>query len=177
MPATERLFTETPSSRLYLDNDFIINGLIAGQPHHDRTTRFVVRLAEVGMTTLYVSSLVWLEFIHVVCRNDFRAALPPDEAERFSLANWNNAQVRKNYHAHMLGLLDQFLSQFEVIEVPLGPEIRETACDYVSRFNLGANDAAHLASAISAGVLDLASYDAKFRRVDDLFLWNDRIYG
>ncbi len=45
------------------------------------------------------------------------------------------------------------------------------------RWNLQATDALHLACAEEAGVMDFASFDRGFRRVDQLILWNDRIYG
>ena len=54
---------------------------------------------------------------------------------------------------------------------------RSIALEFVSRYNVGPHDAANLASAQFAGVLDLASFDRGYRRVDGLFLWNDRIYG
>jgi predicted nucleic acid-binding protein len=46
----------------------------------------------------------------------------------------------------------------------------------VARYNLDGQDAVHLASARYAGVRDFASFDARFRRFDDLVLWNDRIH-
>jgi predicted nucleic acid-binding protein len=46
----------------------------------------------------------------------------------------------------------------------------------MGEYNLGAQNAVHLAGARIAGVHDFASFDRMFRRVDGLNLWNDRIF-
>jgi predicted nucleic acid-binding protein len=58
----------------------------------------------------------------------------------------------------------------------LTDQVRLAALQLVSRYNIGPHDAANLASAQFVGVLDLASFDRAYHRVDDLFLWNDRVY-
>ncbi len=72
MPAIRRTLTELPPSRLYLDTSFQLNTLIPGYPYHGAAGAFVMQLATTGVTTLYISSLTWLEFGHVVLRTDFR---------------------------------------------------------------------------------------------------------
>jgi predicted nucleic acid-binding protein len=46
----------------------------------------------------------------------------------------------------------------------------------MAEYSLGSQDAVHLACAAQARATDFASFDAAFRRVDDLDLWNDRIH-
>ncbi len=46
----------------------------------------------------------------------------------------------------------------------------------MAEYNLKAHDAVHVATAFAAEVLDFASFDADYRRVAGLYLWNDRIY-
>lgn len=72
--------------------------------------------------------------------------------------------------------LDDLLAQFEWIETQLGPAIRVNAADYMAQYNLGANDAIHLTSALLEGVFDCASFDRGCRRVDGLLLGDDCLY-
>jgi predicted nucleic acid-binding protein len=47
----------------------------------------------------------------------------------------------------------------------------------IKRYNLGAHDAAHLASARLNGIGNLVSFDRGWRRVEELDLWNNVIFG
>ncbi len=78
MPASERSFTrfDLLPSHLYLDTDFLIACLIESQPHHERCTAFMVRLLQHDLTTLYLSSLSWMELSHFIMREDFRSRQP-----------------------------------------------------------------------------------------------------
>ncbi len=69
------------------------------------------------------------------------------------------------------------LTPFVWYEVSVTPDVRRRALQHMMRWNLQATDALHLACAEEAGVMDFASFDRGFRRVDQLILWNDRIYG
>jgi predicted nucleic acid-binding protein len=176
VPAIERGFDEMPPSRLYLDTDFVITYLVSTQRHHARCQAFVERLGEMGLTTIFVSPLVWLEFAHVITRESFRAALPPDLTDSLQVSRWQESLVRQTYIQAFLGLLEAFLAQFEIVEIPLATDVRVHALQNVALYGLDTHDAAHLATAISAGVLDLASFDGGFRRVDGLYLWNDHVH-
>ncbi len=61
MPATKRRFSDPPPETLYVDSDVLISYLVRTQPHHARARAFLRGLAVRGVTTLYVSSLTWLE--------------------------------------------------------------------------------------------------------------------
>jgi predicted nucleic acid-binding protein len=177
VPATERAFTELPPQQLYVDTDFILNYLLAPQPHHARVVPFVLRLAEQGLTTLHISALSWIELAHVVRRQAFRDALPPEWQQNAQLASWERPAVRAQYLSDWVGLVHRLLAQFAWNEVAVTPEVSVRALQHVATYSLGPQDAVHLACAQEAGVLDLASFDAGFRRVDGLFLWNDCIHG
>lgn len=76
----------------------------------------------------------------------------------------------------MHAALDRLLSHFNVEEVDLTEHIRKKVRLFMAEHNLKAHDAVHVATAFAAEVLDFASFDADYRRVAGLYLWNDRIY-
>lgn len=176
MPATERPFSEPPPPQLYLDTDVTISYLVASQPHHRRCLELFTRLFEHGATALVVSSFSWLEFTHVVCQQRFRQALSDEMQRSYQLNRWQESSVRESYLRDLLSDFEAVLDQFGWVEVPVTPDVRLAAVRLVAQYNLGAQDALHLASATAAGVRDLASFDESFRRVDGLSLWNDRIF-
>ena len=77
----------------------------------------------------------------------------------------------------MLGVFETLLAAFTWYEIPVTTVEREQACALVTQYNLGGQDAIHLACAATEGINDFASLDKDYRRVDDLILWNDRIHG
>jgi predicted nucleic acid-binding protein len=177
LPATERGFLETPPQRLYVDTDFILTYLVSTRPHHARCRPFVERVQGMGITTLYVSSLVWLEYAHVITRPAFRSALPEHTQREFAFEHWeNDPAVRQRYFEYSINLLNEFLDQIGWVEVSLTDQVRAAALQFIGQYNMGSHDAANVASAQFAGVIDLASFDQGYRRVDGLFLWNDRIH-
>ncbi|MGI8553108.1 MAG: type II toxin-antitoxin system VapC family toxin [Dehalococcoidia bacterium] len=176
MPAIERAFSSIPPNRLYIDTDIFVSYFVSSQPHHERCNSFIVRLVALGLTTVYISSLVWLELLHVVSQERFRATLSRQMRAEFRLDRWEESAVRRRYVEWFVELLTQLLSDFEWVEISLTPEVRSAATAYMAQYNLGSQDAIHLASAVGEGVHDLASFDRQFRRVGNLFLWNDLVH-
>lgn len=177
MPASERAFSEPPPESAYLDSDFLIILFVPTHLLHAQAQGFARRLIGAG-TVAHVSSLVWIEFAHVTTRAAFRDDLPAALRRRFRLDAWDDAQVRQEYLRAGLGALDELLDQFvEWVELPTDEAVRRQALTYIGEYNLGAQDAVHLASARLAGLNDLVSFDRGYRRVDGLTLWNDRIFG
>ena len=176
MPATEHAFNEPPPARLYIDTNVVLDYLVGSNPNHTRITSFVDRLLAHGLTALYISPLLLLEFAHTIRREDFRDKLPPDWHQQHRLHRWDDPQTRQRYLQTWYGLLEGLLAQFEWSEIAVTPAVRTRALGYVSTYNLKPQDAAHLACAHEAGVVDLASFDEGFRRVDGLHLWNDRMH-
>jgi predicted nucleic acid-binding protein len=180
VPATERSFSltgnELPPSRLYVDTDFLIAALIGSEPNHQRTAAFLERLVEHGLTTLYMSSLAWLEYSHHITKERVRRAWPLDIQHRYQLDRWENPEVRARYLEDRHAALARLLSHFNVEEVNLTEHIREAARLLMAEYNLKSHDAAHVATAFAAEVVDFASFDSGYRRVDGLYLWNDLIH-
>lgn len=176
VPATERSFTLPLPRQLYVDTDIFVAYLANTQPHHHRCRDFLERLYQYSQATVYLSSILWIEFAHVIRRTDFRESLADDLRESLRLHEWDRPQVRQSYLRTLVGSLEALLEHFTWVEIPLTPEVRTVAIEYISRYNVGSQDAAHLASATVAGVVDLASLDRSFRRIDGLTLWNDRIH-
>lgn len=178
MPATEHRFSDTPPRFLYLDNDFVLTYFVATRPYHLRCKAFLERVQSIGLTTLCVSPLLWIEYAHTVRRDDFRAALPQATRGHFRFERWqHDPSVRGAWFAHALAELDGFLSEFEVEQIEFTEEVRVLALEYMDTHNLGGHDAVHVASAKLAGVSDLASFDRGYRRIDGLHLWNDRVFN
>jgi predicted nucleic acid-binding protein len=177
VPATEHPFSDPVPDFLYVDTDILISHLVGTQPHHVRCKGFLERLALEGRTTIYVSSLTWMEYAHVISRESFRDGLAPPLQRQYRLQNWRDANVRQSYLAALLHELEDLLNQFAWVEVPLTPAVRQVAVAYMADFSLGSQDAVHLASAAQESVPDFASLDRVFLQVDGLDLWNDRIHS
>jgi predicted nucleic acid-binding protein len=129
-------------------------------------------------TTVYVSSILWPEFVHTICREDFRAILAEAYRDQYQLDRWaDDPAVRRRYVLSHVAALDGMLSQVNKVEVGINAVVRQRAVALMVQFNLGSQDAIHLASAYVAGVRDLASFDRHFRRVDGLHLWNDKLFA
>jgi predicted nucleic acid-binding protein len=175
MPASERSFLDSPPDRLYCDTDFLIAFLVEREPHHVRARTLLNRAGEQG-TTLYLSSLSWIEFANVIIKERFRIQLPVDQQRRLHLHRWQDARVRRVYVETMVSSFDAALAQFVWDEVALTPDVKRQAISYIADYSIGPNDAVHLASAWKARCFDVASFDAGFRRVDNLTLWNDLIH-
>jgi predicted nucleic acid-binding protein len=166
-----------PPTHLYVDTNIILDYLIPTRPRHGSAQRLFEHLGRNGLTTLNISALSWVEFAHVVTRQDLRDTLPEEWKQRYRLADWTEPAVRQGYLQAIIRFFEDFLQQFGWSEIAVTENVRTRALQYVALYNLDAHDSVHLASAAEAGVADLASFDRQFRRVDDLYLWNDLIYG
>lgn len=118
-----------------------------------------------------------MEYLHLVMRERFRQQLDAETREQFAFDRWQEPLVRQRYLQMAAGVLEAFLEQFPLVEIPLGVEVRRLAAEHLAQYNLGTHDAVHLASAQHVGVLDLASLGRGFRRVNGLLLWNNKIFG
>jgi predicted nucleic acid-binding protein len=176
VPATRRRLTEFPPSRLYLDTNFLLNALIPSYPYHELASGFFLHLATTGITTLYISSLTWLEFAYVVLRPAFISGLDADLQRDYRLAEWDQAAIQAAYRdRYLVAMVDRVLavlSEFAWDEISVTPDVSMHALQLMGQYALRGQDAAHVACAQAVGVLDLASFDAGFRRVDGLHLWS-----
>lgn len=176
MGATEHSFSEVPPQRLYLDTNIILEYLVETEPHHSRSTAFLDKVSSLGLTAIYLSSISWIEFVHVVLSEDFRNGLPSDTRQLYQLSDWGSGLVRRNYLVAFVERMKELLAHFDVYEIELTSAIQELAVTYSADHKLDSQDAVHLASMTMAHVLDLASFDSDFRDIDGLHLWNDNIH-
>jgi predicted nucleic acid-binding protein len=178
VPAIERAFSEVPPQRLYVDTNVCLDYLIDTRPRYALAVRLFQHLAACQLTTLYVSPLSWTEFAHVIRTQQFRDGLSTAWQQQYGLARWaQEPAVRPRYLAALVGQLEALLDQIGWAEVAITSDVRRRALQYVYQYNLRSQDAVHLACVAEAGVVDLASFDEGFRRVDNLSLWHDRIYS
>jgi predicted nucleic acid-binding protein len=171
VPAIRHALTEFPPRRLYPDTNFLLNVLVPSYPFHAAASGFLIQIAAAGMTTLYVSSLTWLEFGNAVLRADFRAGLAADLQREYRLDDWGAADVRDDYLAAMLNRLYALLSGFDRYDVAVTLDVSVHALQLMGQHGLRWQDAAHVACAQAVGVVDVVSFDSAFRRVDGLYLW------
>ncbi|MBI2755225.1 MAG: type II toxin-antitoxin system VapC family toxin [Chloroflexi bacterium] len=177
MTATERGFlADAPPQRLYLDIDVIIAALVATEPHHVRCKAFLQRVQHLGLTTLYLSSYSWIEYLHVVSRKSFRDRLDPVLRTHLSVDRWIERGVREAYVRYFASLLTDTLQAFAWVSVAVNTAVAVQAIEEMAEHNLAGGDATHLGAMQVSGVHDLASLDAQYRRVDWLYLWNDHIH-
>ncbi len=71
----------------------------------------------------------------------------------------------------MLDRLNALLSGFNWYEIDVTVDVSVHALQLMAQYTLKGQDATHVACAKAAGVVDLASFDTDFRRVDGLHLW------
>jgi predicted nucleic acid-binding protein len=176
VPAVERAFGELPPQHLYVDTNVYLAHLVATHPQHAQAQALFLRLATAGLTTLYLSPLVWTEFLAAVCHRDVLRLLPAPVKQQLNLQQWSVFRVQRGYRRHMLAQLEELLEAFAWVEVPLTPEVRVQALQYLDTYYLDPNDAIYLASATVVGVHDFASFDRAFRPVAGLSLWNNRLH-
>ena len=134
------------------------------------------RLYEHGLTRIYQSSLVWIELAYYFTKGRVVENLPEQMRNEFNLHRWQDASVRATFLQEMAANYYRLLAHYEWEEISLTPQIRAQATDLMAHYSLKPHDAVHLASAYAVGVLDLASFDEGYRRVDGLYLWNDHIH-
>lgn len=177
MPATERSFTvDFPPAHLYLDTDLFFNVIKPSDPHHARSVAFLQRLIDHGLTQIYLSTVSWVEIIHRATREQYRLSLPPSIRQQYRLDQWHSQDVRNQYIQELIQTVEDILAPFEWVEISVTPDIFRVAAQLMGQYNLEGQDAIHLACMQSLGIMDIASFDKKFRRVEGIYLWNDCIY-
>jgi predicted nucleic acid-binding protein len=175
VPATRHALTEFPPRHLYLDTNFLLNALVPSYPFHTPARAFVEHLATMGLTTLYVSSLSWLEFGYAVLSATFRAGLADEWQAQYALPHWGQPDIAAAHRdAYLTAMVDRALAvlqEFPWVEISLSPDISVHALQLMGQYNLRGQDAGHVACAQAANVVDLGSFDTDFHRVDGLHLW------
>ena len=151
---------------VYFDTSLITTAAI--QPaveHHEAAISFCERTIA-ARSSVYFSELMRLEYAQAL-----RAlSTTVDEATRraFRLHRWDQVGVRRQWMEYGSQRLDVFLSQFDWVEVALDRDAINAARDLMISCNLSSYDAAHVATALSLGITDLAAVDGHFERASHL---------
>lgn len=162
--------TASPSlSDIYLDSSVLVDAMFAGLPHFAVSDAFCAHLADYG-SHVYFSHLAYLEIGEAVRRLATRQQLPASFRAEFHLADWaTNANVRRQWMSFGLQEMERLLDGFsEVYEIPFQHTLWLQSIDLIGQYGLRASDAAHVATALRAGLRIFATNDDDFRRVDML---------
>lgn len=155
-----------PLSDTYLDSSVLVDAMFAGLPHFAVSDAFCAQLADNG-SHVYVSHLAYLEVGEAVRRLATRQQLPAIFRAEFHLADWaTSANVRKQWMSfgrqEMERLLDRFSEAYEIL---FQHSLWLQSIDLIGQYGLRASDAAHVATALHAGLRVFATNDDDFRRV------------
>lgn len=174
MPATEHRFNKTPLPRaIFLDADFVVSVLHESEQFHRDCSAFAYRLLRSRVVVLH-TQLLRLEFLSGWQSAIRRRGIPRDLLPQQRL--WRQPEdERAALYEIGDGFLLDFLNAFERYEVRLSARLQERARRAMADYNLKPMDACLVASSFQVGVPDIASLDARFRRVEGIRLWNDRI--
>ena len=93
-------------------------------------------LLQRGVTTLFLSALSWLEFLHVFSREDFRRLLPTAFAHLRAVERWKSPEARQAYYQFVLDAFSDLLSPFAWEEVLITEEVRAGAVQLMGTYNL-----------------------------------------
>lgn len=156
-------------SDIYLDSSVLVDARFAGLPHFAASDAFCARLAY-GGSHVYLSHLVYLEVGEAVRRLATKQQLPIGFREQYHLTDWaTDANVRKQWIFFGVHEMERLLNSFsETYEIPFDHTLWLESIDLIGQYGLRASDAAHVATALRAGVRVFATNDGDFRRVDVL---------
>lgn len=156
---------------VYLDTSVVGTAMIPAIPHHQACDRFVAELVE-RETLVVFSYLLRLEFAQFWYQLPRSPYLDADTVRMFRLGAWDrNTGVRERWMAEGVSRFAVFPFRFRrVIEVPLDVPTWSAGVELMGRYRLRSQDALHAATALSAGIVNLASVDDDFRRVPNLRL-------
>lgn len=159
-----------------LDADFVIHILHEGEEFHEECAAFAERLIDADVTIVH-TQLLRLEFLNGWRDAIIRRGIPHDLVA-LALGGRSIADPAAERDAlYRLGdeYLSFFLSRFNRFDVRLSARLQDRARRLMARYNLKSLDACVVAAAFQTNVTSIASLDRRFRRVDDIHLWNDHI--
>jgi predicted nucleic acid-binding protein len=156
---------------VFLDTSVLVTALESSIPNYQASATFCQQLVEQG-SRVVISQVVRIEFAQAWFRLPANPYLKPETVRQYRLGAWDrNATVREAWLTFGLASLDQLLSRFaDLIEVPLNQPIIAAVVPLMARYRLRSLDAVHVATAISTGIVDVASVDEDFRRVPNIRL-------
>ncbi len=156
---------------VYLDSNIIIYNATNHSQYGKSCRNFLDRV-EKGEISAVTSSLTLTETLHKL--------IIIDVCEIRSIKAWEALRLIKD-ESDMLGELREPYIAIDKIQnlpnlkiVSLTPEIAELCKEFVKTYLLMSNDAVHLATMKTHNIIDLASNDLDFERVDWIRLYKPR---
>lgn len=152
---------------LYVDSSLLTAATLAGTHHSQAAAVFFDQLLQPPVR-LYFSHLVRYEFLRALERlATSRTLLAPEVRAVHALDEWDSAHVRQRWFEFGMQQLDEFVSSIgEVFELPIDQTLYRSALEIMSTYRLNSYDALHVATALRVGLVDFASCDRDFERVE-----------
>lgn len=150
---------------IYFDTSLLTTAIFPPVEHHQAAERFSDNVLRSG-ASVYISELIWLEYAHALRR--MSANIDEVTRREFRLERWDLTHVRHRWIDYGISLLRDFLARFDTYEVPIERSMMDLALEIMVSCNLSSYDAAHVATALSLGVTDLAAVDGHFERASHL---------
>jgi len=161
-------FTDEPNPPiLYIDTTFIVDAIVEGQEHHEKSLEFIEKLAKDSKTQpiIIYSDLLRIEFrcaiIGICIRNKY-------DLKDKSIHDLIKAHpdVIKEFYPEVEEAEKQFqeiLQRFvHRTSVEINEDIIKKSGDLMQRYRLGSYDAVHVATMEFWGIKDIVSYDWSF---------------
>jgi predicted nucleic acid-binding protein len=160
--------------RDYLDTSLITAATSRAFSHHEKALAFSAE-SVIAKRNVLVSEFMRVEYGHHLRvverwmdRQSFRS---------HGLHRWDRESIRRRWVTQGMTALDAFLHQFaSVQEVSLSRDIIDQAAEIMVICNLDSYDAAHVATALTAGASRIVTLDRELvraRSVIDVFLIPD----
>lgn len=156
-------------SNIYLDSSVVVAAIIGGDPHSVACKQYCADLAA-NNSAIYFAQLLRLEVAHVVRRIAATNVVPLHLQQEYQLSQFNtNFMIRQQWMRFGIGEFETLLRTFYVVyELPYRRQIWRQALEMMSLYNLKSYDAAHVATALRAGLHDFATVDGDYSRVSGL---------
>jgi predicted nucleic acid-binding protein len=160
---------------IYLDTSIVASAMIAGVAHHTSCAAFCEPLVA-NDCRVYFSQLLRMEIAETIKNFAVRnqgAQLPEAVREQYRLDQWTKSfDVRWRWLLYGLSQLDALLGRFtQVIELPVRANLWEDSIEIMDRWQLGSNDALHVATARHHGLRYLATTDRGLQAVTNPMIW------
>jgi predicted nucleic acid-binding protein len=150
---------------IYFDTSLLTTAVFRPIVHHEAAERFSQDVLLSGRS-VYISELIWLEYAHAL--RSMSSNIDEATQREYHLHRWDLAHVRSRWVNHGVALLRAFLARFDTYEVPFERHIVDDAIEIMVSCNLSSYDAAHVATALSLGITELAAVDSHFERASHL---------
>jgi predicted nucleic acid-binding protein len=169
------MVADSMPENIYVDTSVIAPAMLVGVAHHSTCAVFCNRLV-VDDCRVYFSLLLRLEIAQTVqnfaARNS-GAQLPETVRQQHQIDQWSASfEVRRRWLFFGLSRLSALLARFaEYVELPIRAPLYDDSVELMARWELGSNDALHIATAQAHGIQYFATTDRGFRDVSNPMIW------